>query len=81
MGAKKQMPRSRFSLHYSGKAIKSYNLVLLSTLYSFDWVTCYIKMIRTVYSITSHINLIKFQFYEIKKCIKVVKYYEVYMSN
>ena len=30
-----QMPWSRFSLHYSGKAIKSYNLVLSVTLHSF----------------------------------------------
>ena len=60
MGAKKQMPWSRFSLHYSGKAIKSYNLVIWITLYSFNWGTFYIKMIKIVYSITSVTNLINF---------------------
>ena len=38
-------------------------------------------MRRTIYSVTTDINLIKFQFYERKKCVQVVKYYEVYIPN
>ena len=81
LGAKRQIPRSCYSLHYSGKDNNSYNLVLWITLYSFHWVTCYIKMIKIVSSLTSVINLIKFQFYLRQKCFTVVKNYEVYLPN